>query len=75
MSNFSITLEPFGGSTILSCAEEAINLANKLQVTVIFDFNDVHCMACPDDDAKGLATSYFEQLKKEHGYKMARDKK
>jgi hypothetical protein len=75
MSNFSLTLEPFGGATIINCANEAVSLANHLQLTIMFNFNEVNCMACPGDDANSLASEYFKELKKEGGYKFARGQK
>jgi hypothetical protein len=72
MSNFSLTLEPFGGATIINCANEAVSLANHLQLTIMFNFNEVNCMACPGDDAKRLASDYYSELRSKKPYKLAR---
>jgi hypothetical protein len=55
MSNFILRIEALGGSDIKSCAEDAVNIANKLNVVVGFDFNGVKCLACPGDSAKQLS--------------------
>jgi hypothetical protein len=54
MANLSLEVECFGGSTIDECCEEAMKLANRLEITVMFQFNEVKCMACPGDEARGL---------------------
>jgi hypothetical protein len=72
MANLSLEVECFGGSTIDECCEEAMKLANRLEITVMFQFNEVKCMACPGDDAKRLASDYYSELKSKRPYKLAR---
>lgn len=62
MSNFLIRIEPFPGADINRCAAQAIQLANKLDVTVMFGFNGVSCMACPGDSSEALAAEYQRLL-------------
>lgn len=56
MSNFYLHLEAKPGSDIDNCASEAIDIANRLHVTVMFEFNGVKCMACRGDNPKSLAS-------------------
>lgn len=62
MSNFFLRLEAIGGTLIDDAAAQAIRIANQLQVTVMFDFNGVSCMACPGDDAKSLVSEAMRIL-------------
>lgn len=62
MSNFMLKLEPFVGSDIKGCAEEAIRLANMLGVTVVYDFNGITVMACPGDDACKTVKKYEKSM-------------
>lgn len=73
MSNFYLHLEAKPGSDIDNCASEAIDLANRLHVTVMFEFNGVKCMACRGDNPKSLASEAFRLINTTTGeYKLAR---
>lgn len=63
MTSFFLTLEAQGGSDLSACAFDAISLATKINVTILFDFNGVKCMACPGDDAKALADDCLRVMK------------
>ena len=54
MSNFYLKLEAMGGADIENCSKDAVTIADKLGVAVLFDFNGVQCMACPGDNAQML---------------------
>lgn len=62
MSTFFLRLEAIAGTLIDDAAAEAIKIANQLQVTVMFDFNGVSCMACPGDNSKSLASEAMRIL-------------
>lgn len=73
MSNFYLHLETQPGCDIRDCSAEAIDLANRLQITVMFDFNGVKCMACPGDNPSRLANEAFRLINTTTGeYKLAR---
>ena len=68
-----LRVEAFAGSTIDDTARDAIYLANRLGITVMFKFNSVECMARPGDDPEKLAMQQQElQNNGEAGYKLAR---
>lgn len=62
MSTFFLRLEAVAGTLIDDAAVQAIQIANQLQLTVMFDFNGVSCMACPGDNAKSLASEAMRIL-------------
>ncbi len=73
MSNFFLNLEAKAGSVVSNCASEAIDIANRLQITVMFDFNGVKCMACPGDNPTRLANEALRLMRDgEPAYKLAR---
>lgn len=72
MSNFYLHIEAVPGTEIANCAAEAIGLANRLQLTVMFDFNGVKCMACPGDNPGKLENEFFKKLNSDRPYKLAR---
>lgn len=45
-----LDVEVSGGTSIEEAAQDAIDLANRIDITVLFRFNGVRCMACPGDD-------------------------
>jgi hypothetical protein len=47
-----------GGSPIDETCAEAVALANRMGIPVLFDFNDVLCAAHPGDDAALLAANW-----------------
>ncbi len=72
MSNFFLRLEAIPGRDILRCSHEAINLANKLELTVTFDFNGVRCMACPGDNPESLAKETLTIMTRDYPHNIAR---
>ena len=66
-----LKVEAFAGSDIDSVCEDAIRLADRLQIVVIFSFNGVTCMARPGDSAKELALVWRDELSSSHTYKLA----
>lgn len=55
MSAFTIEINGLAGTRIDTLAREAIRIANLLSITVMFQFNEVTCMARPGDDPELLA--------------------
>ena len=62
--SFFLKLEASGGSAIETCADEAIDIAEKIGVTVLFDFNGIKCMACKGDSGEELAKETLRLIKK-----------
>lgn len=67
MSVFSLEVEPFGGCSISEACHEAVRLADRLGITIIFNFNGVRCMACSGDCPKLLVMAWDAELKKPAG--------
>lgn len=55
-------VDAFAGSDIYAACNEAIALADKLGLTVKFDFNGVLCMACAGDCPEQLEAAWREEL-------------
>ena len=53
--SFFLRLEAIPSTDIDACARDAVEIANALRVTVMFEFNGIDCMACPDDTPASLA--------------------
>lgn len=71
----SLTVEIACGSDIKKACEEAINLANHLNVLIKFDFNDVLVFAYPNSNIDLLITSYKEEVRSDSKYKIVCDLK
>lgn len=72
MSNLSITAEFLPGTDVTVAAREAIDFANRLGVTVHYDFNDVLCIAAPGDDHKSLAEQCMSMVGEMEKIRIAR---
>lgn len=70
-SSLNLLVEVDPGSSIERASSDAMELANKLGLTVQFKFNDVLCMALPGGSAADLSTAYFEAQKSKSPYKHA----
>ncbi len=70
MRNLILRIEAAPGSEIGDCATDAINLANRLMVIVMFTFNGVNCMACPGDMPESLESEFFRLLSSDQTYKL-----
>jgi len=53
-----LKVDVFGGSSIESAAGEACALANRLDITVEFEFNGVTCMAIPGGSSDVLVSNW-----------------
>ena len=71
MSGLWITVEPSPGSDIDSITKEAVKLADKLEMTVWFDFNGIKCLARPGDDPLALKQSWERELRDAKTYRIA----
>ena len=71
MSGLWITVEAAPGSNIDDVTKQAVALANKLEMTVWFDFNGVKCLARPGDDAMALKHSWERELKASKPFRIA----
>jgi hypothetical protein len=74
MSALWLTVEASPGSDIYTACEEAVALADKLALSVWFDFNGVKVLACRGDDPKRIARSWSESLESKRRYKIASDR-
>lgn len=72
MSNLSITAEALPGTDVTVAAREAIDLANRLGVTVRYDFNGVLCLAVPGDDHESLAEKCMSMVGEMEKIRIAR---
>lgn len=57
-----LDVEVSGGTSIEEAAQDAIDLANRIDITVLFRFNGVRCMACPGDDPRLLVDRWSRLL-------------
>jgi hypothetical protein len=62
MSDLYLELRPTAGSTIAQSCIEAVNTANRLCLTVRFEFNGVTVIAHPDADPLRLAKAFHDAL-------------
>jgi hypothetical protein len=67
-----LNVEVPGGTSIADAAQETIALANRIGVTVRFDFNGVRCLACPGDDPKRLIEEWGDIISKRTNLSVAR---
>lgn len=72
MSNLSITAEVLPGTDVTVAAREAVALANRLGVTVRYDFNGVLCIAVPGDDHESLAEKCMSMVGEVDKIRVAR---
>ena len=54
-----VEIQVAGGSPIEEVTQEAIELANRLQIPVHFKFNDVSCWGEPGDDPVRFARQWL----------------
>lgn len=72
MTAISINVEVLPTTSIFVASHDAMRLAEKLGITVTFEFNGVYCMAVPGDDWAGLADECLKQMELRCPYKVAR---
>lgn len=65
-----LNVEISAGTDINEAARDAIELADRVGVTVMFGFNGVRCMACPGDNAARLAQAWNKAF--DNGHMIAR---
>lgn len=71
MRNLFLKVEALAGSEIRRTCDEAIQLADKLGITVEFNFNEVIVLARPGDDYEELAEAWNKALHSKYQIKMA----
>lgn len=72
MKNIILKVEFLAGVDIFDAGEEAIALAEKLNVGIKFDFNGILCTVWPGDSPKVLKEQYLIAGEKtEHELRMA----
>jgi hypothetical protein len=71
MSTIYLKVKGLAGSEILQVSKEAIELANKVGVSVEFDFNGVVCVARPNESAESLAKNWEQEVSSKKKYKFA----
>lgn len=69
--NLHLNVEVLGGSSIHDACKEACDLADRINVTVDFKFNDITCIAHPGIDAESLEKSWQVAVKSNSHYKFA----
>lgn len=70
--NIKLKVECLAGVDIFDAAEEAITLAEKLNIGITFDFNGIKCTVWPGDSPKILKEQYIIVGKKsEYELRMA----
>lgn len=67
----SLKIEVSPGDDILTSFEEATRLANKLDVTIEFRFNDVTCLAFPGGSPEKGYRGYHLTLERKDKYPLA----
>ena len=75
MSCIWLNVEISPGTHIKDACQEASDLANKLDVDVWFDFNEVKMLLRPGDNPQNAALEYGKELCSEHSIKIASDKR
>ena len=58
-----LKLEALTSGGILACSNEAAEIANRLNIIVDFEFDDVFCQLRPGDDPRSLVRSYKRSKK------------
>ena len=71
MGSLHLNVEVYGASSIHDACKEACDLADRINVTVNFKFNDVICIDHPGIDAESLEKSWQIASKSTSQYKFA----
>lgn len=71
MSNLWLTLEASAGAEISDTCREAVRVADRVGITVWFNFNGVKCLARPGDDPIALMEDWRKEMKSKHPHKIA----
>lgn len=72
MSNIRITADILPATDVLVAAREAIDLADRIAVTIEYNFNGVTCLAVPGDDPEALAKNCMDMMSSKTPVKIAR---
>jgi sugar/nucleoside kinase (ribokinase family) len=73
--NISIDIKMDAGVAIEDACQQAVEFAEKLGVSIWFDFNGVKVLARETgDNPKNIVQSYHEVIKSSHSIKIASDR-
>ena len=70
-SSLHLKVNILGGTDISDACTDAVILSRHLNLTIDFNFNDVHVMVFPYSTPSKIVESYYEQLKSDDDYKIA----
>lgn len=65
MISVAIKVDILAGTDIDSACKECIELSNKLNTHIEFNFNGVDIFVCHNSHVKDLVNEYFEKLQKQ----------
>ena len=68
MSNLTLTVDLPAGVTIKDACTDAIELANKLNIKIRFEFNDKLVYALPHTNVDSLILAYKEAIKENFNF-------
>ena len=74
MSSLMLTVDLPAGVTIKDACADAIELANKLNVKIRFEFNDKLVYALPNTNVDSLILAYKEAIKENYRYVCSLEK-
>ena len=74
MSNLTLTVDLPAGVTIKDACADAIELANKLNVKIRFEFNDKLVYALPNTNVYSLVSAYYEAIKENSNFVCSLEK-
>ena len=68
MNSLTLTVDLPAGVTIKDACADAIELANKLNVRIKFEFNDKLVYALPHTNVYSLVSAYYEAIKENSNF-------
>ena len=74
MSSLMLTVDLPAGVTIKDACADAIELANKLNVKIRFEFNDKLVYALPHTNVYSLISAYYEAIKENSNFVCSLEK-
>ena len=74
MNSLTLTVDLPAGVTIKDACADAIELANKLNVKIRFEFNDKLVYALPNTNVYSLVSAYYEAIKENSNFVCSLEK-
>lgn len=71
MSALTVNVDVLAGTNITDACRELCELADRLDVSVEMNFNDVTVVAKPGADSRELTEKWRTELESDNGYKIA----